>query len=250
MLKTLSKPKTANELIALLGAAQDDLGKGGRRIASFVLANLGAAAMLSSSEIAERCGVNASSVVRLTQSLGFSGYREFQALLQLCHSETIGFSETMGDVAKLDPGHFRPETQKSLRLYLLIDSGRSFNEAAEAASNQFIAKNPSVEIIAEQHVSYTVDPAGFALPWLDIISSLRSDQLKLTAIANGYTSIMQTSAHQGILQDAVHVVKICINRRSVCLRLNVIEPYLLIIALCNRDWSERGIYRASKAETC
>jgi LacI family transcriptional regulator len=152
-----SKPQTAHELLATLDAAQDDLGKGGRRLANFFIANLGATALLSSSEVAQRCGVNASSVVRLTQSLGFSGYREFQSVLQQHLSASI-------EEAKVsDAGNpLLPEVSRPLRLHLLADSGRSFNEAAEAASKNFCSQNPSVAIEAETHVSYTVDPNEFA----------------------------------------------------------------------------------------
>ena len=77
-----TKPENATELLAALAAMQDSLGKGGRRLATFFVDNLGANAMLSASEVAQRCGVNASTVVRLAQGLGYAGYREFQAVLQ------------------------------------------------------------------------------------------------------------------------------------------------------------------------
>ena len=151
------KPQTARELLSILDAAQDDLGKGSRRLANFFIANLGETALLSSSEVAQRCGVNASSVVRLAQSLGFSGYREFQAVLQQHLSASIE------EAKRLDTGSFAyPEILRPLRLYLVADSGRSFVEAAETAAKQFCLQNPSVEIKAELHVSYTVDPNEFA----------------------------------------------------------------------------------------
>jgi LacI family transcriptional regulator len=152
-----SKPQTASELLAILDAAQDNLGRGGRRLAKFFIANLGATALLSSSEVAQRCGVNASSVVRLAQSLGFSGYREFQTVLQQHLSASIE------EAKRLDTGNvLLPELSKPLRLNLFVDSGRSFNEAAEAAARLFCAQNPLVEITSELHVSYTVDPNDFA----------------------------------------------------------------------------------------
>jgi LacI family transcriptional regulator len=157
MHQRLSKPQTANELLSILDAAQDDLGKGGRRLANFIIANLGATAMLSSSEVAQRCGVNASSVVRLAQSLGFSGYRELQAVLQQHLSASIS------EAKHLDAGNFAPpEISKPLRLHLFADSGRSFVEAAETAAKNFCLRNLSVEINVELHVSYTVDPNDFA----------------------------------------------------------------------------------------
>lgn len=151
------KPQTAHELLAILDAAQGDLGKGSRRLANFFIENLGATALLSSSEVAQRCGVNASSVVRLAQSLGFSGYREFQAVLQQHLSASIE------EAKNLDTGNFAfPEISKPLRLHLFADSGRSFVEAAGAAAKSFCLQNPSVEIKAELHVSYMVDPDDYA----------------------------------------------------------------------------------------
>lgn len=152
-----SKPQTANELLAILDAAQGNLGKGGRRLANFFIANLGATALLSSSEVAQRCGVNASSVVRLAQSLGFSGYREFQAVLQQ------NLSASIEEAKHLDAGNASLlEFSKLLRLNLFVDSGRSFNEAAESAAKRIFSQDPSVEIKAELHVSYMVDPNEFA----------------------------------------------------------------------------------------
>jgi LacI family transcriptional regulator len=151
-----SKPQTAEDLLAILDAAQDNLGKGGRRLANFFIANLGATALLSSSEVAQRCGVNASSVVRLAQSLGFSGYREFQAVLQQHLSASIE------EAKHLDAGNASVPVSNPLSLNLFIDSGRSFNEAAEAAAKRICFQNQSVQITAELQVSYMVDPNEFA----------------------------------------------------------------------------------------
>src|SRR6266567_1251667 len=157
MYHSRSKPQSANELITILNSAQDNLGKGGRRVANFFIANLGETALLSSSEVASRCGVNASSVVRFVQTLGFSGYREFQSILQQRLSASIVEARQTGA-----GGISLPEVSKPLRLHLLVDSGRSFNEAAEAAARNFSSQNPSIEIEAESYVSYAVEPEDFA----------------------------------------------------------------------------------------
>lgn len=151
------KPQTTAELLAILDVAQDRLGKGGRRLAAFFAENLDACAMLSTAEVAERCGVNASTVVRVTQGLGFSGYREFQAVLQeqLSHSIAKGRPWDQARAAPL-------QSRRPLRLHLLAESGKSFNEAAQAAARNFAVLNPAVEIQCDLNVSHTVDPTDFA----------------------------------------------------------------------------------------
>lgn len=153
-MKMQTKPSTAAELLSALTSAQDGLGKGGRRLAGFFADNLGANAMLTASEVAERCGVNPSTVVRLAQGLGYTGYREFQAILQ---DELMSMAQ-----AKDVSAPSRTVATRSFKLHLLADSGKSFNEAAAAAARGNCGLNPNVTIAADLHTSYTVDPAQFA----------------------------------------------------------------------------------------
>ena len=152
MPQTRAKPQNIRDLLVVLDASEPGFGKGGRRLAQFFAANLAEAAMLSTAEVAARCEVNASSVVRLVQSLGYSGYREFQGVLQQHLSASIG-AKSLGPALRTD----RP-----LRLHLIADSGRSFNEAAEAAAQRFCTANPTVEVTTDLNVSFMVDPADFA----------------------------------------------------------------------------------------
>ena len=152
MPQTRAKPQNIRDLLVVLDASEPGFGKGGRRLAQFFAANLAEAAMLSTAEVAARCEVNASSVVRLVQSLGYSGYREFQGVLQQHLSASIG-AKSLGPALRTD----RP-----LRLHLIADSGRSFNEAAEAAAQRFCTANPTVEVTSDLNVSFMVDPADFA----------------------------------------------------------------------------------------
>ncbi len=152
-----AKPQTATELLAALNAAQSGLGKGGQRLARFFADNLGACAMLSTAEVAQRCQVNASTVVRMTQGLGFAGYREFQAMLQAQVAHAIATGKPLEQS--------RPSlvpSRRPLRLHLLAESGKSFNEAAQAAAKSFAAQNPGVDIQCDLNVSYMVDPTDFA----------------------------------------------------------------------------------------
>jgi LacI family transcriptional regulator len=151
------KPKSADELILLLGDSQDDFGKGGRRLANFFIDNPEDTALLTSAQVAERCGVHASSVVRLAQGLGFSGYSELQSLFQRDLSASIAgtkpFFTGNGGNAK---------QTSTLRLHLLVESGRSFNEAAQIAADNFCAANEQVFIRSEFHLPHTVDPQSLA----------------------------------------------------------------------------------------
>jgi len=149
----LPTPQTARALIEQLHDAQSYLAKGGRRVAKFIVENPGAAALYSCSEVAQRCGVHASSVVRLVQSLGFAGYREFQAVLQ---------EHFANPAPERRSGKSSLARAQNLRLHLFADSGRSFNESAEAAARQFCLQNPSVQIESQSFVSHAIDAEEFA----------------------------------------------------------------------------------------
>lgn len=148
------KPRTAYELIALLQKEQSDFGKGGRRLANFFATNPADTALLTSAEVAERCGVHASSVVRLAQGLGFSGYRELQTLFQRDLSASIA-----GSKPSFEKG---TEAPANLRLHLIGESGRSFNSAAQAAAERYCAANVSVAIKADFTLPHEVDPQTLA----------------------------------------------------------------------------------------
>jgi len=152
-----SKPRTANELLTLLRDGGSELGKGGRRLANFLVANPGDTALLTSAEVAQRCGVHASSVVRLAQGLGFSGYRELQSLLQKDLSASIAESKVSVDNISVPP-----RAQANLKLHLLGESGRSFNLAALAATERLCIQDNSIAITSEFHLPHEVDPQNFA----------------------------------------------------------------------------------------
>lgn len=186
------KPQNTTELLAVLDAAQSSLGKGGRRLASFIADNLGACAMLSTAEVAQRCGVNASTVVRMTQSLGFAGYREFQALLQ----EHLSHSIATGKPLEQSRTTLLP-SRRPLRLHLLAESGKSFNEAAQVAARTFAALNPSVEMQCDLNASYMVEPTDFASK----VNAAAADSDGIILVARDHLAIndaVRASTGQGI----------------------------------------------------
>jgi LacI family transcriptional regulator len=168
------KPDTSADLLARLATVQDDLGKGGRRLAGFLMENPQAAALLSSPDLAKRCGIHASSVVRLAQSLGFSGYREMRTVLQ---DGLSGFATSgPGNSLRMADGK---EDRGTLQLLLLGESGRSFNEEAGNAVAAYCCSHPDVEIRSEHQVSHAVDTSAFAARILE--ASEVSDGLILVA---------------------------------------------------------------------
>lgn len=157
MQQTTTKPKSVGDVRDGLAAVRPDLSKGTLRIADFVLANPGAVAILSSAEVAKRCDVHASSLVRLAQRLGFSGFKELQSVLQV--DMTAG-----RDLSEMDGDGVRPRAvpNERLRLRLLGESGRSFNQAANEATDRYWVANPEVEFHAELHVSHSISSEELA----------------------------------------------------------------------------------------
>ncbi len=86
-------PSKSDEICRRLAAMQSDLSKGTRRLAIFILSNPGATAILSSAEVAKRCDVQAPTLARLAQSLGLSGYRELQAIMQTDLSSSMALCD-------------------------------------------------------------------------------------------------------------------------------------------------------------
>lgn len=75
-------PKDYEELIRLIHERHDQMSKTYQRISVFLTQNPNDVAVQSVNTIAERCGVHASSFVRFAQALGYSGFKELQALFQ------------------------------------------------------------------------------------------------------------------------------------------------------------------------
>lgn len=153
MNKQSPKIDSAQTLIDKLQDLQDELGKGGRRLARFIIEQPNAAAVLSASDVAERCDVHASSVVRLAQSLGLSGYKEFQATLQQGLPELINAK----DVAKLsNDDEFGNDFM--LNLAVLVESGNAFNDNLQRTVEKFESKN-NVQCTIQAFLPHEISPA-------------------------------------------------------------------------------------------
>ncbi|HMS94547.1 MAG TPA: substrate-binding domain-containing protein [Tabrizicola sp.] len=168
------KPATVVEIRSRLATLNPDFGKGARRIAEFIEANPSIVAVLSAGEIAKRCDVHASSLVRLAQSLGLSGFRELKQVLQndiASDSEPTGRGR-LGISTRREPG-------ERLRLRLLAESGKSFNQAASEAAERHWLAMPEVEFHTESHVSHSISAEEMAHR-IDMVS-VEADGILLVA---------------------------------------------------------------------
>lgn len=154
---TYKKPATVMEIRSRLATLNPDFGKGARRIAEFIESNPSIVAVLSAGEIAKRCDVHASSLVRLAQSLGLSGFRELRQVLQ---NDLASGTEPTG-TARLASSTSR-EPGERLRLRLLAESGKSFNQAASEAAERHWLAMPEVEFHTESHVSHSISAEELA----------------------------------------------------------------------------------------
>lgn len=75
-------PQDHDGLIRLIHARHDQMSKTYQKIALYLTQNPNEIAVLSINALARTCGVHASSFVRFAQALGYSGFKEVQALYQ------------------------------------------------------------------------------------------------------------------------------------------------------------------------
>lgn len=75
-------PENYEELIRLIHDRYDQMSNTYQRISVYLTQNPNEVAVHSVNAIAERCGIHASSFVRFAQALGYTGFKELQALFQ------------------------------------------------------------------------------------------------------------------------------------------------------------------------
>ncbi len=81
-MEKIAPPADYEELIRVIHGRYDTMSKGYQTIALYLTQNPNDVAVRSVNAIAERCGVHASNFVRFAQSLGYSGFKDLQALFQ------------------------------------------------------------------------------------------------------------------------------------------------------------------------
>lgn len=81
--------KSTETITQLIREHYDELSKGCQKVASYILDNFSTAALLSSTELAEKVNVSDTMVVRFAKTLGFSGYAEFRKQLRSVYVGTL-----------------------------------------------------------------------------------------------------------------------------------------------------------------
>lgn len=74
--------KSAGTIDQLITEHYNQLSKGCKKVASYVMSNYSSVALLSSTELAEKVNVSDTTVVRFSKALGFNGYAEFKKQLR------------------------------------------------------------------------------------------------------------------------------------------------------------------------
>ena len=77
-----SPPSTYEDLTRLIHDRYEDMSKSYQKIALFLTQNPNDVAVMSVNAIAEKCGIHASGFVRYAQSLGYTGFKDMQAVFQ------------------------------------------------------------------------------------------------------------------------------------------------------------------------
>ncbi len=81
-MSSIAPPSTYEDLTRLIHDRYEDMSKSYQKIALFLTQNPNDVAVLSVNAIAEKCGIHASGLVRYAQSLGYTGFKDMQAVFQ------------------------------------------------------------------------------------------------------------------------------------------------------------------------
>lgn len=166
-------------------------------------------------QTAVMCMPPASCVVRLAQSLGFSGFREMHRLYQQ------GFSPKPSS----KHGHAVPSSSgiSPLRIGVICDAGASFNMATRRAIASAQINQTIVSITGEYYVSHEIDEQGYAH--------------KILSIAEQCDALILVAREHPIISQAVNDV-IRADKPIVCLTTDL--PNTLRTAYIGSDQLSAG----------
>lgn len=81
-MSSVTPPSTYEDLTRLIHERYEDMSKSYQKIALYLTQNPNDVAVMSVNAIAEKCGIHASGFVRYAQSLGYTGFKDMQAVFQ------------------------------------------------------------------------------------------------------------------------------------------------------------------------
>jgi DNA-binding MurR/RpiR family transcriptional regulator len=158
----MSGPISYEQLINEITDRYDALGRRSRDIARYVVQNPNEIALNSAKGIAEKIGVEASSLVRFAQGFGYSGFAEMQRIFQSrLVTAAPGYAERL-DALKRELGGDNSDSMVGLLRDLAIHDIASLQRLTDTVSEKdlqtaarLLARAPTVHVIGQMR-SYPV----------------------------------------------------------------------------------------------
>jgi DNA-binding MurR/RpiR family transcriptional regulator len=158
----MSGPISYEQLINEITDRYDALGRRSRDIARYVVQNPNEIALNSAKAIAEKIGVEASSLVRFAQGFGYSGFAEMQRIFQSrLVTAAPGYAERL-DALKRELGGDNSDSMAGMLRDLAIHDIASLQRLTDTVSEKdlqtaarLLARAPTVHVIGQMR-SYPV----------------------------------------------------------------------------------------------
>jgi DNA-binding MurR/RpiR family transcriptional regulator len=152
----LGGPISYEQLINQITDRYEALGRRSRDIARYVVQNPNEIALNSAKGIAERIGVEASSLVRFAQGFGYSGFAEMQRIFQSrLLTAAPGYAERL-EALKRELGGDRSETMTGLLRDLAIHDIASLQRLTDTVTERelqtaarLLARAPTVHVLGQ-----------------------------------------------------------------------------------------------------
>lgn len=186
-------PDSYEALIRLIHDRYDEMSKSYRKIAVYLTQNPNDVAVLPVKGVAEKCGVHASGFVRYAQSLGYTGFKELQAVFQRrLYTAAPGFDariraleeELGGAASQTEPGFLRNLVVRDISSLqdLLVGTTAEFMSRAiglmEAADTIYLVGQLRSEPVVEL-LRYVLTMLGKRTVLLDPNGGLATHMAKL-----------------------------------------------------------------------
>lgn len=183
-------PATADEFRAVLLERYDGLSKRLQQIARYVLDEPNELALETLAVIANRCGVQASAIVRFAQSFGFSGATQMQRLFRdglLSANAALGYGERVRQfnetVSRTAAGDGLLSEFVEGNVLALRNLEQTVSEGEMRAAVQLIAKADMVHVAGfrrafpvSSYIAYSLQQLGKRVIFIDGVAGLARPQ--------------------------------------------------------------------------
>ena len=149
-----SPPENYEDLIRLIQERHDRMSKSYQRISEYLTQNPNDVAVLPVSVIASSCGIHASSFVRFAQSIGYTGFRDLQALFQRRLLTAAPGFEARKDILRGELSLRGANSDSGFLSELVVRDIASLQDLLETADSDDIMK--AGEMIAKADTIYLV----------------------------------------------------------------------------------------------